>query len=421
MKTRRPGKPPRNAFGLPLILFFLTIIVTLTLVAAGQIASFHQEVAHGVSSTRASYAAEAGVARVLLELSKNPDYAPGTLVLPDGDPDGLDFSDPSLGAEVEVINNFSGGGPVSTPEGTLEPGRVWLRSKGKLSGVEYRSQRYTATAIVTRPDVIMSYGLRQLVGQIKLGANSSVRSYVPAGSVDPKPPAVFGSNVTIRTNEEGLFSPGSTLINGVVELPTSTTPISASPSGGTTIVQEAPPLLKFSEPLAYRGLPHPDRTGASLDLPPGEPYGEIVVISGGTLTLHSGEYYARNLDLRDGARVVVDASTAAPCVFYIGSGFGLAGNNEVNWNGAPRMLQFYDCDLEGDGINSNWTGNNIRMSCVWASRETGVNFGDNIQYYGALDAQLVSYGDNSQLVFDESLLGQVLEGKPEWVITKKER
>ena len=45
-----------------MILFFLLIIVTLTMVAAGQIATFHQEVAHGLSSTRASYAAEAGVA-----------------------------------------------------------------------------------------------------------------------------------------------------------------------------------------------------------------------------------------------------------------------------------------------------------------------------------------------------------------------
>ena len=405
-----------------MILFFLTIIITLTMVAAGQIATFHQEVAHGLSSTRASYAAEAGVARVLLELSRDPNYSPGTLVLPDGDPKGLDFQDRSLGAEVEVINNFSNTMPTSTPDGPLAPGRVWLRSQGKVNGTFFRSQRFTAKAIVTRPDVIMNYGLRQLVGPINLGPGNSVRSYVPAGDVDPKPPGAFGSNERIRTNENGLTVAGGATVNGTVEVPTADTPVAGSPSGGTSVVQDAPPPLKFSEPLAFRSLPHPNQSGSSLDLPSGQPYGDIEVTPGGTLTLHPGEYYATGLVLRNGARLVVSGATVSnPCVFYIGSGLGAAGNNEVNWNGAPRLLQLYDCDLEKDGVNSNWVLSNVRMSCVWASRETGVSFQSNLQYYGALDAQTLTFGPNCQVVFDETLTGQILEGKAEWIITKKER
>lgn len=359
---------------------------------------------------------------MLLELSRNPDYSPGTLILPDGDPSGLDFSDKSLGAEVDVVNNFSGTTPVSTPDGSLAPGRVWLRSRGRVSGTFYRSQRYTARAIVTRPEVVLNYALRQAVGPIKLGAANTVRSYVPAGDLDPKPPGVLGANLRVRANETGLSLGGGALIDGVVEIPTTDTPVSGTPSGGTEVVQDGPASLKFSEPLAFRPLPHPDAIGSSLDLPPGQPYGQIEVQPGGTLVLHAGEYYAINLVLRAGARLVVSGATVDdPCVFYIGSGFGASGNNEVNWEGAPRLLQFYDTDIQGDGRNSSWISSGARMSCVWASRETAVNFGDDVEFYGALDGHSFTFGSNCHLVFDETLVGEVLEGKAEWVVTKKER
>ena len=422
IRARRNIAADDSGFGLPVILLLLTLIVTLSLVAAGQIAQWHEEVEHGLSSTRASYAADAGLARVLLELSKDPNYSPGTLVLPDGDPEGLEFTDRNLGAEIEVINNFSGLSPVPTPDGDLAPGRVWLRSRGKIGEKFFRSQKTSAKAIVTRPDVIMNYGLRQLSGQIKFGANNSIQSYVPAGLVDPKPPGGFGANVKVRANEQGLFLPGSSAIKGSVDIPTADTPVTGTPLGGTQVVQDSPPLLKFVEPAAFRSLPHPNITGANIDLPPNQPYTEVLVTAGGTLVLHGGEYYMEGLRLGVGVDVLVTGATLSnPCVVYIGSGFQADGNNKINWDGAPRLLQLYDTDIEGDGINNNWVQAGARMSCVWASRETGVNFETDVQFYGAIDAKQIKFKDDCLIVFDESLTAEVLQGKPEWILTKKER
>jgi hypothetical protein len=419
---QKPGDLSIRGFGLPVILLFLTLVITLSVVAAASISHYHQEVENRLSSTRASYAAEAGVARVLLELSLDPNYNPGTLVLPDSDPKALDFSDKSLGAEVEIINNFAGTTSVPTPDGPLGPGRVWCRSRGKLSGKFFRSQSSTAKAILTRPDVVMNYGLRQLQNQIVLGANNSIGSYLSAVGADPKPPGSINSNVRLRTNELGILIPGSTVFNGAVDLPTASTPVTGTVLGGTQVKQEAPPILKFSEPTTYRSLPHPNYTGSSINLAPNRPYGGVYVNAGGTLRLTGGEYFIGECYLQPGADIVVTGATATnPCIVYLGSGFLALGNNDINWNGAPRTLQIYGCDAERDAIDDNGIMAGSRVSCVWAGRETSLTLGNNVQFYGAADIREMKFGSNCQLIFDETLAGEVLEGKPEWVLTKKER
>ncbi len=422
MRLPKPPWSDKSGFGLAAVLMLVLLIVTLSMLAAGQISQFHYEVAHGLKSTQASGAADSGVARVLLELSRDPEYNPGTLVIPDGSLLSLPFLDKALGAEVDVINNFSGTSTVPTPDGPLAPGRVWLQSRGKVGDRFFRSQRSAAKAIVMRPDVIMDFGLRQLTGPIKLGNNNTVRSYLPAGVVDPKPPATFSDSVILRANEAGVQVPGSSSIFGKVEIPTADTPVSGSVTGGAVVREAAPPTLKFAEPLAFRALAHPDVSGAMLDLPSGQPYGAVIVSPGGKLVLHGGEYYFIDIDLGTNARIYVDGATLAnPCIIYLGSGFRARGNNEINWGGSPRLLQIYDCDLEGDGINSNWIQAGSKLSCVWAGRETGLSFENNVIFYGAVDAKEVKFQNNCQLVFDESLVGQVLEGKPEWILTRKER
>jgi hypothetical protein len=243
----------------------------------------------------------------------------------------------------------------------------------------------------------------------------------PAGDVDPKPPGSFGDAVKVRANELGILVPASSVFSGVVELPTADSPVTGTVTGGSVILQEPPPILKFAVPLAYRGLAHPDKSGASVNLAPGSASGNVDVGAGGTLNLSGGEYFIERIELQPGADILVTGATVSnPCIVYLASGFLSHGNNDVNWNGSPRLLQIYGCDAEGDAIDDNLISNGSRVSCVWAGRETVLKFGNNVQFYGAADIMRMTFGDNCELVFDETLVAQILDGKPEWVLTRKE-
>lgn len=306
---------------LAFLLALTTVILVLGATAVGLIAHLSQQVAKNERASQAKYAAKAGLSRALLELSKDPLWAPPTLLLPDGDPDGLPFRHDYLGSEIRVVNNWAGTAPIPAPDSTMvEPGRVWLECTGTLHGRALGGAHGVAAALAVKPEVVFDLACYQREGTLNIGPPSVlIASYrsTNAPNVPKVPVPATLSQATIRA-EGGVMMNGASQLQGRVQVPRVDSEVSAHLAAPLVdVVPDGPLRLQFSEPEAFRALPHPSHGGPDLDLAPG-PYLDIEVPAGGRLTLHGGTYYIDSLRLGENAVLAVETVTAAsPCVVYL--------------------------------------------------------------------------------------------------------
>ncbi|MFA5507395.1 MAG: hypothetical protein WC423_18340 [Vulcanimicrobiota bacterium] len=419
---KRRSTTRNRGIGLALLLALTAVILVLGASAVALIAQLSQQVSSSQRASKVKYAAKAGLSRALLELSKDPHWSPTTLVLPDASPDSFDFRDNSLGCKVQVVNNWGGAAPVSAPDSTMvEPGRVWLESVGTLHGEPLSGAHGIAAGLAVKPEVVFDLAVYQRDGIFTIQSPSVlIASYRSSGAAtDPKDPAgVLESEAVIRS-EVGVIINAASQLRGKVQLPRVDIPVAGNLAGLVEVVPDGPLPLQFTEPEALRSLPHPSQYGTALDLDPG-PYFEVKVEPGGSLVLRGGTYYIDSLWVGEGSVVeLVDVTDSNPCVVYLGEIFDVGPDAEINWQRAPALLQLYSTDRDNWGADQFILGNNSRSSFVIASDVLELALGEGAVLYGAVDARLVTWAAGARLIFDENLIGQVLDGDPEWVLVSE--
>lgn len=413
--VRRIG---RKGVGLAILLVLCSIIILLTLTAAGNIENLMGRAYRGVDSNEARYIARTGLARGLQELSADPDWDPGTLLLPDGDPNSIPFHDPRLGCELVVINNRNGAAPLPTPEGTMVPaGKVWMQATGLVNGEKMSKIGGVASYEAVQPKVDFDIAVHSRSAPINLSQSGiTIASYTSASDYgDIKPTVGFGDGAIVRS-PDGVFVGGGSVINGLAEIPRESVLTSGNITRGFAVVPGGPLPLKFAEPRQFLLSAHPNSGGGNLG--PG-PYNNVSVPAGGTLTLQSGTYFIDRLNIGNNANVqVLGASSANPCVVYLGHSFTVGNGAQVNWTARPRLLQFYTTDRDLAGRDTFNIQDNAQCSFTIASRELDLQFGTGSQLYGAIDAQSVEFfGPNARVIFDENLAGgTTFEGNSEWML-----
>lgn len=418
VRKRRPvARKGRQGVGLAILLVLCSIIILLTLTAAGNIETMMARAYRGLDSNEARYIARSGLARGLQELSVDPNWDPGTLILPDGDPNSIPFHDPRLGCELLVINNRLGGGPVPTPEGTMVPaGKVWMQSTGLVNGEKLTKVGGIASYEAVQPEVSFDIAVHSRSAPLSLPQPGIViGSYTSSSDYgDVKPLVGFRDNAVVRS-PDGVFVGGGSIINGLAEIPRSSVLTSGTITRGFAVVPGGPLPLKFAEPRRFLLAGHPNAGGGSLT--PG-PYNTVTVPNGGSLDLSGGVYFIDRLMIGDNAIVrTVGASSSSPAVVYLGHSFNVGDGAQVNWDARPRLLQFYTTDRDLAGRDTFTIGNNAQCSFTIASRELALKLGTAAQLYGAIDAQSVDFnGPNARVIFDENLLGNNFQGESEWIL-----
>lgn len=395
-----------------LVLALLTVIVLVSLAAVSLIEQHSSNSSRGLKSAQTRYAARAGLNQALLKLSQDHNWDPGTFTLPNGDTTLVQFLDSNLGAEVTVLNNYLGTTPVPAPDGsTLAPGRVWLRSQGTLGGRVLTHAAGLAKAIAAQPDVKFDHALNQRAGVLNMtGLGVQVSSY--SGNYATSA-GTFGDAAIVR-GELGVTAGGGSSVAGMAEVPRAGLPLAGSFSLGTQVVAKGPLTLRFTEPRNYQSLPHPTPSGSGLDLMAG-PYGGVN--ASGTLTLHEGVYYFESLTLAANTTInLVGATPTDPCVVYIGTALVTGPACQLNPGGEPRLLQIYSTDSDNNGFEIFDLGAATFCSAVFASKSMILQFGVGATLYGAADCRWFLWNNNARVIFDEALIGQVLEGEPEWVM-----
>ncbi len=409
-----------KGMGLAVLLLLVSATMVLTLVAADRFVHHQRLTNQGYTDNLGHYAARAGLNRALHELSKDPDWDPGLLLLPDGDPEAFDFRDPALGCSLEVYNNRLGSGPLVSGDISVPAGRVWVQATGLVNGRPTRQVGGTTTYEAVQPEMVLNYAVFCRAVPLNLDHNNIVIGSYQSVSDDndPKPDAGFREEALVRAPRGANITGGSQIL-GFVEVPTIDIEVLGNVSRGIAIVRNGPLHYKFSEPRDYQPLPYGTASGTDLNLAPG-PFDRVEVQTGGRLVLGPGSYFINELFIGEDAVVeVVGAGTDDPCVLYLGHSFEVGARAQVNWQRRPRLLQIYTCDTDLFGLDNFHLKEESRSSFVIASRELSLTFEAGAQLFGAVDAQEVTFaGPGARIIYDETLAGQVLQGVPEWLIIR---
>ncbi len=246
----------QSAHSLAIALMVLVVLVVMV-VAVGVLGSQHLNLVRAnLRSTTAIYAAEAGIARSLVELKANRGWSAGfqnVEMVGEWDP----------GYSVAVTNNNLGGGLMTAPDGTEVPaGCVYLLATGTCKGVNPRR-----VAVMLKAGG--GGGFRYVIasgGTINLSAGCDI-----TGSIKATGSVTTGGNVNLHFDNTAGGIGGNLLSAGDVTLGSlkmdegqgqvvrAKGQISGDATNGTTEpYSSGTDVLPFDHPDGSDSLPHPD-------------------------------------------------------------------------------------------------------------------------------------------------------------------
>lgn len=300
--------PRRSGFALAYLLFFAVLIAmcVTALLALGR--QGLQTTRGGVDRTRALYAAEAGLARAIAEMERDPTWTAGfndqTLPGGTGTYSTTFATNPADADKDKSYNNLMGATPVDTYHGPLSlPAHSAVLVVTGRSGVATRT---VEALVVTGVDVPVTDALTA-TGPIRLAG--SVR-------VDGRKSLVDGAsrlaNLHHNSMESGII--GVTYHGGSepweqIQVTGEVTSSSPSPSNEVIVFNTSSSVPTARSAVPLKELPRPNIT-AMLDEHSSLP-GSPVPPTPGNWALSGDNYYAGNvtvngdLELQDGARLYV--------------------------------------------------------------------------------------------------------------------
>ncbi|MBI3925141.1 MAG: hypothetical protein HY319_06340 [Armatimonadetes bacterium] len=381
----------------------LLVLLLMSVIGLGVAALGMQNLNHAASyrdSTGALHAAEAGVAAALLELKTDRAWSSGVpwTAMPGG----------QTSYSIEVTNNMAGTDSLTAADGTvIPPSCAWLVSTGLARQGGIRRGVGVMVKNVTGPfeqAIFASEG-------VSLGGGGQVDSFDSSAGSYEATASDSGADVVTNGTSAGVvtITGASTQVAGSITVGAGWDPATAI-SADENAYQGAESL---EEPLPAPAVAIP--AGSSLGslsikspviLAPGT-YDDIDVSSGAPLTLSSGVYSFRTLQLRGNASLLVD-STAGPVRVYIrGDGIesrldlDLSGGALIQPGGDPTRLVFL---LGPQATSAALTGGSEAWYGVYAPNAS-VTLTGGSSMYGAVSARSVELTGGSGLHYDVALRG----------------
>lgn len=444
------SKRPRG-IALPLVMLILLMVIGFT-VASGLLTSQNYTNAAGRErGLQAQHAFRAGVATALERLTKDESWNP-TEASPY---ESFLDQNQTVGFRVwlEGINRNSDA-PVTTSTGRiLARGQAAIRVTPLVNGQEVAGGFAGAgtTPILMRPPARFEQNILHSSenSSLVLMEQSKYYSYHSDGAVAPATsgfPDYSGSGSPPGENKNAVIRSTGTLranagvvVYGHVAYPDADKldfirHTSAVVVGGRQSFDGMPAPMIFTPPeeadeSATTAFVNENE---NVTLSPGL-YGGLVVMEGGTLTLQRGGTYTflgveGVLELRTGAKLKLSGPADQSCVIYTNR-LSFWGGNVVNMPAAganpprPVELQTYLVPWKW-GIDSSPRAPFLRLgvgsqvAAVIGGHDAASWVEPGVKLFGAFYGDMRESG-NLESHFDEALLGEVLEGKTEWVVVNQ--
>ena len=413
-RGRRSGRRPRGV-AVVVVMMMLLIVIGFT-TASGLIT--HQNYTNAQGRERqlqARYAIRSGLATAMDRLNTDPTWAPS-----EASP-FEDYLDPQneVGFRVwlEGINLNSDTAVASTGGEMLERGQAALKVVALIDGREISSGFGGAeqTVIMMKPPPIFDHNIFDLASPIL---------------ADAPPGAVYLSyDSGGRTMDSPSFG-GTARVYGKMVVPPNLTMNNEAPGGSYDSIEvqnEIHVPYRFIPPEGVdEDSPPADKVvGADMTLAPGT-YGDLYVDPGVTLTLERGGEYAflgpiGQIELGADAAIVLDGPSTEPCVVYA-HGFITRANCRVNMPASagdpprPKDFQLYFVGWRNCDSFELELGDGTEASLVMAGENARYVIGDNVRLFGSLYGILMWVGGGAQFHHDSALVGEILEGKTQWVL-----
>lgn len=364
-----------------MVMVLVMLVSMMTFIAGkGVIKNSRDSLRAGMSS-RARYAARAGLEVVMNELGHDDTYTGNNGNLHTGNIPGS----PDLRYEVTITNNVSGQNPVNGPNGIqVAAGTVHLQSKGEevqsgtttsiigMVGIAFKTQpnfnhgayaksylsmenseidawesanvgpyfqramafndapaedrEATVGGEASRPDSIRVKGVSKLDGKVIEGPGASSTTTTTTTTTTTVPPVTIDSSAVVATTPSVSSDPHGT------KVPKFEAPFHPSQVGsGQTIVPPTPPKPPKNGP------PPPPPPPPTLG--PGA-YQFLDVTPNSTVILQSGVYYFEDFVKLDKAKIELSLNMSNdPVVIFVGKEAQILNNSKINKDGATDQVQ----------------------------------------------------------------------------------
>lgn len=410
-----------------MVIVLVVLVAGMTLVAGQSVIKSSRDSLRAGLSSRARYAARAGLEVVMNELGHDETYTGnqnnGNVHV------GTIPGSPTLSFDVTITNNVSGTQPITGPNNIqVDPGTVHLQSRGE----EQISQTKTAVigmigiAFKTQPNFnhgayaseFLSVEDTEIDGWES--ANSGWYSQRPAAFVsepDPDREATIGGHAALpdsirvqgasKLDGQVIQGPGATSASTTTTNPRTTTTTTSSPPvaiDGSATVASNPTIS--SDPHGtkvptFRAPFHPSQVGPGQVISPSPPpssngngppppppppptlspgaYRSLDVRPDAEVILQSGVYYFKDEFKLDKAKVTLNLNGQGdPVVIFVGKEAQIINRSEINKGGNTDEVQlcFTDEIVETDQATFQ-----ADIETIWdtttASRITAETFGAN--------------------------------------------
>lgn len=383
---RNPAGARDERGSVTVIIVFALVFMGLLAVAGLEMSVNETRSAVAVShSADALYAAEAGLNHVLGDWPD--DQFVGTVA---GDSLDLGWQTLSNGARYRAVIRRYDDNVVQQ----LRAIKVEGRGTGAYAG---RGVLWVWTTVpILHLAAVNAGGLVQFRGGAESDAYDSRDGDYGVGPITNEGHIMTNGDVSLQGNN--TFIGGDARVSGTVNKP-------GQVAGN--VVQGAPPQ-------EYPTMPCPSSYTSVTDMPVAggvvyDPLTGALVITGGTLTLPSGEYYFSSITMSGGGMLEVAAGSDVE--IFVSGAVDVSGNSYVNnqTRDASNMT-LYGCGTGTDPWNMS-SGNNGYFSVYAPTRTVRLSGGNAV--YGALTVGSLDNAGGSDIHFDKALLagnhrGQIL-------------
>ncbi len=444
-RAKFSGRP--RGVAIPVVMLILLMVIGFT-VATGLLTFQNYTNAAGRERMlQAQYAFRAGVATAMERLTKEKPF-PHTGYLDESETVGFRIS-------LEGLNRDSDA-PIMTPTGrTLARGQAAIRVTTLVNGQEVTGGFAGAESslILMRPPARFEQNILHSPkdSPLVMREDSKYYSYDSSGTVAPATsgfpdysgspaPPVENQNAVVRSTGT-LRANANVVVYGHVEYPNADEQdfirhISAVVTGGRQSFDGLPAPMIFTPPDGTDENAATAFVSGNVSLDPGI-HGGVVVLDGGTLTLQRGGTYTflgidGVFELRENAKLELVGPVDQSCVIYTNR-LSFWTNSAVNMPSDPLdmprpvELQAYLVPWKWGGDSSYDSiptapflrlGEGSRVAAVIGGHDATAQVESGAKLFGAFYGDM-SESNSLESHFDQALLGEVLEGRTEWVVVNQ--
>jgi hypothetical protein len=311
---------------------FILLTVVLLIVVGGltgavlTVAFTYQRAAAEMLNREQAYrAAESGVAYYLVQLIADQDYFV----------DNGAWKPVSLGSVSFQLESAE----------RLEGSDSWqLVVRGTCDGIDYALNAVLGPKEIRIPSGIVATGTGKSADVIlELKDRSTVASYDPDdGPYDPSSPgdeAKIAANGSIDLSAANVY--GEVTASGTIDQSGSTISGDVSENAAETAVEDIDPIVydaMSSSKVANDNAKLAAVFGKQWAPVAGtQNYGDLIVTKKATYVIPAGKYRFRRLEVRNGATVIFDTSSAPSQLVYVGSGKGTGTGNDLIVTGGSAV------------------------------------------------------------------------------------